>query len=83
MGDDGEDWDRGARCSRGRGRGSRRSGRGARVPGGARAGCAPTAKIEVPKEPITINLNIKRDADIRVRVEDKAKEDIAAKPDVF
>ena len=51
--------------------------------GGALAGCAPTVKIEAPKEPITINLNIKLDADIRVRVEDKAKEDIAANPDVF
>ncbi len=50
---------------------------------GALAGCAPTIKIEAPKEPITINLNIKLDADIRVRVEDKAKEDIAANPDVF
>ncbi len=51
--------------------------------GGLLAGCAPTVKIEAPKEPITINLNIKLDADIRVRVEDKAKEDIAANPDVF
>ncbi len=50
---------------------------------GALAGCAPTVKIEAPKEPITINLNIKLDADIRVRVEDKAKEDIAANPDIF
>ena len=51
--------------------------------GGALAGCTPTVKVEAPKEPITINLNIKLDADIRVRVEDKAKEDIAANPDVF
>ncbi len=50
---------------------------------GSLAGCTPTVKVEGPKEPITINLNIKLDADIRVRVEDKAKEDIAANPDVF
>ena len=50
---------------------------------GSIAGCTPAVKVEVPKEPITINLNIKLDADIRVRVEDKAKEDIAANPDVF
>ena len=50
---------------------------------GSLAGCTPTVKVEAPKEPITINLNIKLDADIRVRVEDKAKEDIAANPDVF
>ena len=50
---------------------------------GSLAGCEPTVKIEAPKEPITINLNIKLDAEIRVRVEDKAKEDIAANPNVF
>ncbi len=51
--------------------------------GGMLAGCQPTVKVMAPSEPITINLNIKLDADIRVRVEDKAKEDIAANPDVF
>ena len=56
---------------------------GALFLGGALAGCTPTVKVEAPKEPITINLNIKLDAEIRVRVEDKAKEDIAANPDVF
>ncbi len=56
---------------------------GALFLGAALAGCTPTVKVEAPKEPITINLNIKLDADIRVRVEDKAKEDIAANPDVF
>ncbi len=56
---------------------------GALFLGGTLAGCTPTVKVEAPKEPITINLNIKLDADIRVRVEDKAKEDIAANPDVF
>ena len=47
------------------------------------AGCSPTVRVEVPKEPITINLNIKLEADVRVRIEEKAKEDIAANPDVF
>ncbi len=56
---------------------------GALLLAGSIAGCTPTVKVEAPKEPITINLNIKLDADIRVRVEDKAKEDIAANPDVF
>ena len=50
---------------------------------GLTAGCQPTVKVEAPKEPITINLNIKLEADVRVRVEEKAKEDIAANPDVF
>jgi len=47
------------------------------------AGCQPTVRIEAPREPITINLNIKIEADVLVRVEDKAKDDIAANPDIF
>ncbi len=45
--------------------------------------CAPTVKVEPPQEPITINLNIKLDADIRVKLEEEAKKDIAANPGVF
>ena len=45
--------------------------------------CEPTFRIEAPREPITINLNIKIEADVLVRVEEQAKEDIAANPDVF
>ena len=45
------------------------------------AACQPTVKVEAPKEPITINLNIQ--ADVRVRLEETAKEDIAANPGVF
>jgi len=45
--------------------------------------CAPTVKVETPNEPITINLNIKLDADIRVKLEEEAKKDIAANPGIF
>ncbi len=38
--------------------------------------CQPTIKIEAPREPITINLNIKLDADVRVRLEKEAREDV-------
>ena len=41
--------------------------------------CSPTVKVEAPTEPITINLNIKLDADVRLRVEEKAKEDVKSK----
>jgi acyl-coenzyme A thioesterase PaaI-like protein len=44
------------------------------------ASCAPVVRVEAPKEPITINLNIKLDADVRLRVEEKAKEDVKSKP---
>jgi hypothetical protein len=45
--------------------------------------CQPTVRVEPPQEPITINLNIKLDADVRVRLEEQAEEDIEANPDIF
>lgn len=42
-------------------------------------GCTPTVQVAAPKEPITINLNIKLDADVRLRVEEKAKQDVEQK----
>ena len=45
--------------------------------------CAPTVKVETPQEPITINYNIKQAADIRVKLEEEAKKDIAANPGIF
>jgi hypothetical protein len=44
------------------------------------AACTPTVQVQAPKEPITINLNIKLDADVRLRIEEKAKEDVETKP---
>ena len=44
------------------------------------AACQPTVKIEAPKEPITINLNIKLDADVRVRLEQQAEKDVETNP---
>ena len=46
-------------------------------------GCSPTVKVEAPKEPITINLNIKLDAEVRVKLEESAKNDIKSNPGVF
>ena len=39
------------------------------------AACSPKVRIEAPKEPITINLNIKIEHEIRVKV-DKDLEDL-------
>jgi hypothetical protein len=50
---------------------------------GALIACQPRVALEAPKEPITINLNIKLDADVRVRLEERAKEDIQHNPDIF
>lgn len=45
--------------------------------------CTPTVRVEAPTEPITINLNIKLDADVRVKLEEQAKKDVESNPDVF
>jgi len=42
-----------------------------------------SACVQAPTEPITINLNIKLDADVRLKVEEQAQEDIASNPDIF
>lgn len=47
------------------------------------AGCTPTVQVAAPKEPITINLNIKLDAEVRVKLEESAKQDIKSNPDLF
>jgi YnbE-like lipoprotein len=47
------------------------------------AACQPTVKLEAPQEPITINLNIKLDADVRIKLEKQAEDDIQANPDIF
>ncbi len=49
----------------------------------ALSNCAPTVKVEAPKEPITINLNIKLDANVRLQLEEKAKDDIKDNPGIF
>jgi len=51
--------------------------------GGLIVACQPTVKVEAPKEPITINLNIKLDAEVRLKIEEQAQEDIQANPDIF
>ena len=45
------------------------------------AACQPTVRVEAPKEPITINLNIQ--ADIRVKIEEQAKQDITKNDNIF
>jgi hypothetical protein len=47
------------------------------------AACQPTVKLEPPEKPITINVNVKLEADVRLKVEEQAKEDIVKNPEVF
>ena len=44
------------------------------------AACTPKVEVVAPKEPITINLNVKLDADVRLRVEKEATDDVRTKP---
>ncbi len=50
---------------------------------GLLAGCQPTVRVEAPKEPITINLNVKLDAEVRLKLEEQAREEVEANPDIF
>ncbi len=45
--------------------------------------CTPTVRVEAPREPITINLNIRLDAEVRVRLEEQAQSDIEKRDDIF
>lgn len=47
--------------------------------GGIIAACTPKVEVVAPKDPITINLNIKLDADVRLRVEKEATSDVQNK----
>lgn len=47
------------------------------------AACEPTVRVEPPREPITINLNVKVDADVRVKLERQAEDDIRKNEDIF
>lgn len=47
------------------------------------AACQPTVRVEAPKEPITINLNVKLDAEVKVKLEEQADKDIESNPDIF
>jgi hypothetical protein len=47
------------------------------------AACQPSVKVEAPDKPITINLNVKLDAEVRVKLEEQAEEDIEENPDIF
>lgn len=47
------------------------------------AGCAPTVKVAVPEEPITINLNVKVEHEIRVKVDRDLDELISSESGLF
>lgn len=46
-------------------------------------GCQPKVKVEAPDEPIVINLNVKIEQEVRVRVEKDLDDLLADNPDLF
>jgi hypothetical protein len=50
---------------------------------GAAAGCRPKVELEAPKDPIVINMNIKIDHEIRVKVDEDLERAMAADKEIF
>ena len=50
---------------------------------GLAAACTPRVAIEAPKEPITINMNIKIEHEIRVKVDKDLEKAFVEKGDIF
>lgn len=47
------------------------------------AACQPTVKVEAPDKPIVINLNIKIEQEVRVRVERDVEQLLEQEPELF
>jgi CTP:phosphocholine cytidylyltransferase-like protein len=53
------------------------------VAAGLAAACTPTVQLAAPKEPITINLNVKIDQEVRVKLDKEIQDLITKNPDIF
>jgi hypothetical protein len=53
------------------------------VTAGILAACQPTVQLQAPSEPITINLNVRIEHEIRVKVDRELDDIFAANPDLF
>jgi hypothetical protein len=47
------------------------------------AGCTPTVKVQAPDKPIEINLNVKIEQEVRVKVEKDLDDAFASDPSLF
>jgi hypothetical protein len=47
------------------------------------AACSPTIKVEAPDKPIVINLNIKIEQEVRIKVEKGVEDLLSDNPDIF
>lgn len=49
----------------------------------ALAACSPTVKLEAPDKPIEINLNVKIDQEVRVKLDREVEDLITDNPELF
>ena len=49
----------------------------------ALAACQPTVKVEAPDKPIVINLNVKIEQEVRVKVDREVEDLLKKQPDLF
>jgi hypothetical protein len=47
------------------------------------AACQPTVKVEAPDKPIVINLNVKIEQEVRIKVEKDAEDLLKQRGDIF
>ena len=47
------------------------------------AGCQPTVKVEAPDKPIVINLNVKIEQEVRIKVDREVEDLLKTQPDLF
>jgi hypothetical protein len=47
------------------------------------AACQPTVKIEAPDKPIVINLNVKIEQEVRIKIEREVEDLLESEPDLF
>jgi hypothetical protein len=47
------------------------------------AACQPTVKVEAPDKPIVINLNVKIEQEVRIKVERDVEDLLKSNPDLF
>ena len=50
---------------------------------GVLAACQPTVKVEAPDKPIVINMNVKIEQEVRIKVERDVEELLQQQPDLF
>ena len=49
----------------------------------ALAACTPTVKVEAPDKPIVINLNVKIEQEVRIKIERDVEDLLKSQPDLF